>query len=222
MTSKILIVEDDNSLQEFLKELLLDNGYSVQLAGDGVSALSLVKKITPDLVLLDLGLPVMSGESVCQEIRKQYPDLPILMLTAKDNLADIVNGLNLGADDYMSKPFVADELLARIKARLRSQQTGDSLIVDDLELNTRTFEVKRAGKSIKLTRLEFNLLSYLMMSKGRVLTREMILTRIWNSSPDIETRVVDVYIGYLRKKIDKPFKKKLIKSVRGFGYQLKD
>lgn len=223
MVNKILIVEDDTGLQKYLKELLLENEYSVQAASDGISALNTIAKYPPDLVILDLGLPNMSGESVCLEIRKKYPESPVLILTAKDSTSDIVSGLNLGADDYMTKPFVADELLARIKARLRGQNTVDQkLKVADLELDNKTLEVKRDGKLIQLTPQEYKLLQYLMNNKGRILTRDMILNRVWLYSQDIETRVVDVYMGYLRKKIDGDYKKKLLHSVRGFGYMIKE
>lgn len=223
MVTSILIVEDDKGLQKYLKELLLDNGYAVQTAVDGIDALNVLSKSPPDLVILDLALPNMSGEAVCSEIKKKYPGLPILILTAKDSIADIVQGLNLGADDYMTKPFVADELLARIKARLRKDgMDGQRLAVSDLELDNKTLEVKRDGRLIQLTPQEFKLLQYLMTNKGRILTREMILNRVWLYSPDIETRVVDVYVGYLRKKIDSGFNQKLICSVRGFGYMIKD
>lgn len=223
MVTSILIVEDDKGLQKYLKELLLDNGYAVQTAVDGIDALNMLSKSPPDLVILDLALPNMSGEAVCSEVKKKYPGLPILILTAKDSIADIVQGLNLGADDYMTKPFVADELLARIKARLRKDgMDGQRLAVSDLELDNKTLEVKRDGRLIQLTPQEFKLLQYLMTNKGRILTREMILNRVWLYSPDIETRVVDVYVGYLRKKIDSGFNQKLIRSVRGFGYMIKD
>jgi DNA-binding response OmpR family regulator len=223
MVPTILIVEDDKGVQKYLKELLLDNGFSVHAASDGVAALEMIDKISPDLVLLDLGLPNMSGEAVCIEVRKRYPNLKVIILTAKDGVNDIVQGLNLGADDYMTKPFVADELIARIKARLRSGGTGDDKIeIGGLILNNQTLEVTREGKEIKLTPQEFKLLQYLMNNKGRILTRDMILSRIWLASPDIETRVVDVYMGYLRKKIDEGFEKKLLHSVRGFGYMIKE
>jgi DNA-binding response OmpR family regulator len=143
---------------------------------------------------------------------------------AKDTVADVVAGLNLGADDYVTKPFVADELLARISARLRNQNSAkdNKLKVDGLALDNKTFEVEREGKQIQLTPQEFKLLEYLMNNQGRILTREMILNRVWLYSPDIETRVVDVYMGYLRKKIDQDFEKKLLHSVRGFGYMIKE
>lgn len=223
MINSLLIVEDDNGLQKYLKELLLDNGYSAQVASDGVTALNMINKSLPDLLILDLGLPNMSGEAVCIEIRKKYPDLPVIILTAKDTVGDIVHGLDLGADDYMTKPFNADELLARIKARLRQKSGSQSkLTIADLELDMKSFQVKRGEKNITLTPKEFKLLEYLLRNTGRILTREMILNRIWLYSPDIETRVVDVYMGYLRKKIDAGFSKKLIKSVRGFGYMVKE
>jgi DNA-binding response OmpR family regulator len=223
MVHTILVVEDDKGLQKYLKELLLDNGYAVNTAADGILALNALKKSQPDLVVLDLGLPNMSGEAVCAEIRKKYPDVPVIILTAKDSISDIVQGLNLGADDYITKPFVADEFLARINARLRRQGESDtSYKVGDLELDNKTLEVKRNGKIIQLTPQEFKLLQYLMSNKGRILTREMILNRIWLYSSDVETRVVDVYMGYLRKKIDNGHAKKLLHSVRGFGYVLKE
>jgi len=224
MVQSILVVEDDKGLQKYLKELLLDNAYSVKLAGDGIEALNTLSTSQPDLLVLDLGLPNMSGEAVCAEVRKKYPELPVIILTAKDSINDIVQGLNLGADDYMTKPFVADEFLARIKARLRRKDgNNDSqLEVSDLKLNSKTLEVSRGGKHIQLTPQEFKLLQYLMNNKGRILTREMILNRIWLYSSDIETRVVDVYMGYLRKKIDADYEKKLLHSVRGFGYVIKE
>jgi two-component system OmpR family response regulator len=223
MVYSVLIVEDDLGVQKYLRELLLDNGYSVQTASDGITALDMIKTSAPDLVILDLNLPNMRGETVCAEIRKNYPELRVIILTAKDSVNDIVQGLNLGADDYITKPFIADEFLARIKARLRRKdQKSTMLKVDDLELNDKTLEVIRDGQPISLTPQEFKLLQYLMNNKGQILTREMILNRIWMYSPDIETRVVDVYMGYLRKKIDKNFKKKLLHSVRGFGYMIKE
>lgn len=223
MAKNILILEDDPGLRKYLKELLLDNGYSVQSVSTGADALNSIEKIIPDLVVLDLGLPDMSGESVCMEIRKKYPELRVVILTARDSISDIVEGLNLGADDYMTKPFVADEFLARIAARLRYQNGSETkLQVGDLELDSKNLEVKREGKAIQLTPQEFKLLQYLMHNKGRILTREMILNRVWLLHPDIETRVVDVYMGYLRKKVDAEYDKKIIHSVRGFGYMVKE
>lgn len=223
MAKTILVVEDDTGLQKYLKELLSENGYVIQTAFDGVQALNSIQKLRPDLVILDLGLPNMTGEAVCMEIRKKYNDLRVIILTARDGVSDVVQGLNLGADDYMTKPFVADELLARIQARLRYMDGGDDrLIVSDLILDNKTLTVERNSKQIQLTPQEFKLLQYLMSNKGRILTREMILNRVWLYSPDIETRVVDVYMGYLRKKVDNGYDKKLLHSVRGFGYMVKE
>jgi len=224
MIQTILIIEDDQDLREFLVDLLLDNGYSVKTAEDGVEGLRSLKKSQPDLILLDLNLPNVKGETVAVEVKRDYPDIPIIILTAKATTPEVVAGLNLGADDYVTKPFETDELLARIKARLRSSNHAgqDVLQVADLKLNTQTIELTRGGKVIKLTPQEYKLLEYLMRNPGRVLTREAILNRIWPYSPDVETRVVDVYIGYLRKKIDANHQKKLIHSVRGFGYTIKE
>lgn len=223
MIYTILIVEDDEGIRSYLKELLLDNGYNVLTAEDGVTGLKIIKKSVPDVVLLDLGLPDMSGETVCKQIRKDYSDLRVIILTAKDTPQDIIQGLNLGADDYLTKPFVADVLLARIHARLRRKSGDDSkLKVHDLTLDTKTLKVTRGDKEIHLTPQELKLLQYMMQNKGRILTRDMILNRLWLSAVDIETRIVDVYIGYLRKKIDKGFDTKLLHSVRGFGYMIKE
>ncbi len=221
MVHKVLVIEDEPAIQEYLKELLLDNGFSVEAATDGISGLNAIKKSIPDLVILDLGLPNMPGDAVCMEIKKKYHDLPVVILTAKDTPSDVVSGLNLGADDYVTKPFVGDVLLARVKARLRHGM-DEKIKIADLELDTKTMEVKRGGRLIQLSPQEFKLLQYLAANKGRVLTREMILNRIWLYSYDVDTRVVDVYIGYLRKKIDADYKKKLIHSIRGFGYILKE
>lgn len=224
MEPTILVVEDDESLQAFLKDMLLEHGFNVITAGDGVEALEQVDTYQPDITLLDLGLPTMSGESVCREMRKKYPDCNIIILTAKDTAHDIVQGLELGADDYMTKPFMADELIARIHARLRRAQdtTHTKKQIDDLILDPRSLEVTRSGKKIDLTAQELKLLEYFMDNQSRVLTRDMILNKIWMYPHNVETRVVDVYVGYLRKKIDHGHDKKLIQSVRGFGYVMKD
>ena len=223
MQKTILVVEDDNDLRTYLENLLNDNGYSILSSDNGLKALQLLEKQDLDLILLDLGLPQVSGESVLGEIRKKRPDMPVVILTAKDQVADILRGYNLGADDYITKPFEGDLLLARIKARLRHLgEDSTKLKVADLELNNKTFVVTRKGKVISLSRKEFNLLQYLMTNKGRVLTRDMILQRIWLSADYVEPRVVDIYIGYIRKKIDNKFSKKLVHTVRGFGYMIKE
>jgi two-component system, OmpR family, response regulator len=223
MQHTILIVEDEADLQAYLKESLEENEFLVQTASDGIKALNLIAQSEPDLVLLDLGLPNMTGESVCLEIRKKYPNLKVIILSARNDTLDIVKGLNLGADDYITKPFTLEELMARINARLR-QSSNNSVVkkAADLELNQETHEVKRGKKLIELSPTEFRLLEYFIINKGKVLTREMILSKIWSASPDIETRSVDIYVGYLRKKVDGESKNKLIKSIRGFGYILKE
>lgn len=223
MNPSILVVEDDKEFQKYLKDLLIKNGYTVQVASKGISAINMVEKLEPDLVILDLNLPDMHGEGVCQEIRKEHPNLPIIMLTAKTATSDKVQGLNLGADDYITKPFIVDEFLARIKVRLRQKNNVESTVkVADLELDSKKVQVKRAEKLISLTPHEFKLLEYLIHNKGVVLTREMILNRIWAYSLNVESRVVDVYMGYLRKKIDTGHQKKLIHCIRGFGYTIRE
>lgn len=220
MNYTVLIVEDDNNIREFLAEALKDSGYRVKSTPDGAKAIKIVRDAKPDLVLLDLGIENVAGETVCEEVKKMHSDLPIIILTAKNTSQDVVRGFNIGADDYISKPFEIDELIARIKTRLK--QNGSNILkIEDLSLDTSKLEVKRGSKEIILTAKEFKLLEYLMINEGVVLSRESILDRVWTYSPEIETRVVDVYIGYLRKKIDEGYDKKLIKSARGFGYTIK-
>ena len=222
--AKILIVEDEADLAELIKNWLGKEHYLIETASDGLDALIRMETTKFDVVVLDIMLPSLNGLEICKRYRKGGGKAGIIMLTAKGHVDEKENGLDSGADDYMTKPFVADELLARIKARFRSQNNGqdNKLIVDDLELDGQSLEVKRKGELIQLTPQEFKLLQYLMSNKGRILTREMILNRVWLYSPDIETRVVDVYMGYLRKKIDSNYKKPLLHSVRGFGYMIKE
>ncbi len=223
MTPSILIVEDDKDFLKYLKDLLIKNSYTVKSVGKGIDAVNTIDEQEPDLVILDLNLPDMQGEGVCSEIRKAHPKLPIIMLTAKAAISEKIQGFNVGADDYITKPFVPDEFLVRVKARLRqSVKTDTKLQIADLTVDTQKVEVKRGTKMISLTPHEFKLLEYLLQNKGVVLTREMILNRVWSYSLEVESRVVDVYMGYLRKKIDSEFKKKLIHSIRGFGYTIKE
>jgi DNA-binding response OmpR family regulator len=219
MIPSILVVEDDKDIREYLQEFLTENNYNVHVEEKGVAGISYFREHEPDLVLLDLGLPDMDGGSVALQIKEIDPLVPVIILTASSSVEDKIRQLNLGADDYVTKPFDAGELLARIKARLRTKVPGETKIkIGDLELDPMKVEVKRAGKRIELTPQEFKLLEYLMNNEGTVLSRETILNRIWQYSPDIESRVVDV--GYLRKKIDHEQKKPLIHSVRGFGYSI--
>lgn len=218
----IVVVEDEPSLLEYLQDILVNQRFTVHPVSKGTQALTLIEQVSPNLVLLDLSLPDISGETVCAEVKKLFPRMPIIILTAKDDTKDIVAGLGLGADDYITKPFKTEELLARIQARLRDPSADPVLRIGDLEMNTETFEVKRADKLIPLTQTEYTLLHYLLTNKNRVLTRDMILSSVWSYTPDVESRVVDVYIGYLRKKIDKGYPYKIIHSMRGFGYSLRD
>lgn len=219
--NRILIAEDDISILEGIKSFLVENNFMVDAVTDGAAALDSVKKHQPDLVILDLGLPKITGESVCREIKKMYPTLPVIILTAKNQTEDVVSGFKLGADDYIGKPFELAELMARISVRLRGETTS-IIEIDDLMLDPQAVRVTRGGKEVQLTPHEFKLLHYLLINKGKVLTREMILNRVWQYSLDVDSRVVDVYVGYLRKKIDGSSTKKLISSVRGFGYIIKE
>lgn len=218
---KILVVEDDESIRNGISAILSENNYLVETAEDGAQALDMVKKTPPDLVVLDLNLPKITGESVCSEIKRTHKEIPVIMLTAKNRSSDVVQGFSLGADDYISKPFELTELLARIQVRLKAGGE-DKIVIGDLVLNPKSITVERGGKEIQLSPHEFKLLHYLMSNSGKVLTRDMILNRVWQYSYDVDSRVVDVYVGYLRKKIDNGYKKKLISSVRGFGYVIKE
>lgn len=218
----ILLVEDNQDVAEFVQQFLSRQGFNTLVASTGARAHELFSQTQPDLIILDLQLPDIRGETLCEEFKKFNSEIPIIMLTSQSQTTDVVKGLQLGADDYLSKPFDGNELLARVKARLRTRGLQDkTLKYADLELNTDTMQVKRGERQIELTPQEFRLLEYLMLNANRVLSRDMILSRVWQTSPDIETRVVDVYIGYLRKKIDQE-EPKLIHSVRGFGYALRE
>lgn len=218
---KILVVEDDKTIRELIRDFLVEHNYLVETASDGVEALEITKKQQPDVVVLDLALPKLTGESVCKEIKRMYPQMPVIILTAKNRTDDILSGFKLGADDYIGKPFEIEELLARIRSKLKNVEQ-EKLQIGDLVLDTKSVTVTRGGERILLSPHEFKLLHYMMINKGKVLSREMILNRVWQYSFDIDSRVVDVYIGYLRRKVDSKYKKKLIESVRGFGYVMKD
>lgn len=222
MSYTVFLIEDDASLREVTHNLLVDSGYRVRSFGKGASALKELTHVKPDLVILGPALPNTTGEVVYAEMKKKFPELPVIMLTGKNATDDEVKDLEAGADDYVAKPIDADELLVSIKARLRAVNPDKAFLkVDDLSLNLKTLEVKRGDIEIKLTPQEFRLLECLMRNKNTVVSRDMILDHIWVNSADVETRVVDVYIGYLRQKIDRNHKNKLIHSVRGFGYTLK-
>lgn len=221
------MVEDEHKIANSIKKGLEQESYAVDLAFDGEYGFDLAATEDYDVIVLDLMLPKMNGMELCKKLRKEENiHTPILMLTAKGQLDDKVNGLNAGADDYLVKPFAFAELLARIRALTRrpKQTLKNVLQYNDLSLNTLTFEVKRAGKQIKLSKKEFSLLEYLLRHQEKVLTKEKIINHVWDYDADILPNTVEVYIGYLRNKIDRPFKKKtkLIKTIRGFGYKISE
>lgn len=219
---RVLVAEDDNALASFVRKGLEAEHYSVDIASDGEEAQYMAEEYDYDLVILDLTLPQTDGLHVLKRVRAKKSGLPILVLTARSRVEDRVKGLDLGADDYLTKPFSFSELSARVRALLRrgSRPAESVLRAEDLELNRVERTVKRAGRRIELTPKEFALLEYLMLNAGRRVTRTMIIEHVWNLSFDTMTNVVDVYINYLRKKVDEGFGHKLIRTVRGVGYQL--
>ncbi|OGC39027.1 DNA-binding response regulator [candidate division WWE3 bacterium RBG_13_37_7] len=222
---KILVVEDEHKIANAIKRGLEQETYAVDVAYTGKDGFDLATTENYDLILLDLMLPEMDGLEVCKKLREESIHTPILMLTAKSELEDKVAGLNYGADDYLTKPFAFEELLARIRALLRRPQNAldDELKCVNLTLNTATFKVERAGKGIALSKKEFALLEYLLRNKNKIVTKDQITTHVWNYESNILPNTVEQYIGYLRNKIDKPFKdRNLIKTVRGFGYKISE
>jgi heavy metal response regulator len=219
---RILIVEDEKKIAEFMKRGLREEGYAVDVAYDGVEGQFLARTNTYDLIILDLMLPKLDGISLCKGLRKEGLAVPVIMVTAKDTVEDKVAGLDSGADDYITKPFAFEELLARIRALLRKKDApATTLHVDDLMLDLVTHKVTRRGAEITLTAKEYALLEYMMRNAGKVITRTMISEHVWDTDFDTFTNVIDVYINYLRKKIDAGSSKKLIQTVRGRGYMLK-
>jgi DNA-binding response OmpR family regulator len=222
---KILIVEDDPHIAALLNRMLQEAGYETMVAFDGKMAMALYDSIRPNLVITDLVMPHVGGKELCQYIRSKNHGALIIMLTALSSTDDVVQGLDSGADDYMVKPFRIPELLARVRALLRrTEQTEEHqvIVLADLVLNLDTKEAFRNNESIKLTATEFRLLEFLMRHKGRLKTRMEILEEVWGLSFDPATNVVDVYINYLRNKIDKPFKTNLLHTMVGMGFILKE
>ncbi|GAB6275393.1 MAG: response regulator transcription factor [Peptococcaceae bacterium] len=221
---KILVVEDEHKIANAIKKGLEQEAYAVDAVYDGESGLDLALSEEYDVIILDLMLPKIDGIEICRQLRKNQVHTPILMLTAKGQIKDKVEGLNAGADDYLVKPFAFAELLARVKALTRRPRNSIGLVltVEDLSLNTLTFEVKRANKNIDLSKKEFALLEYLMRNRGQVLAKDQIINNVWNYDSDVLPNTVEVYIGYLRNKIDKLFEDRppLIHTVRGFGYKI--
>lgn len=219
---KVLIVEDEHLIAQSVKKGLEQEGYTADVAYDGVMGLEMALDGGYDVILLDLMLPKMDGVTVCRELRSEGNHTPVLMLTARGELRDKVTGLDSGADDYLTKPFAFDELLARIRALKRRPHdlSTETLRTSDLSLDTTSFEVTRAGRKIGLSQREFALLEYLLRHAGKIVTKDQIINSVWNYDADILPNTVEVYIRYLRNKIDAPFKKPLIHTVRGFGYKL--
>jgi heavy metal response regulator len=221
---RILVVEDEKKVAEFISHGLAEEGYAVDVSYDGDQGYFLAATNEYDAILLDIMLPKMDGIKLCEMLRTEDIHTPILMLTAKDAIKDKVKGLDAGADDYLTKPFAFEELLARIRALLRkkSLHQGTRFQVDDLVLDTVTHRVTRADKEILLSVKEYALLEFLMRNAGSVVTRAMIAEHVWDINFETFTNVIDVYISYLRNKIDKGQKTKLIHTVRGRGYVLKN
>jgi two-component system response regulator MprA/two-component system response regulator TrcR len=220
--TRVLVVEDDQSIARLLQLEMEHRGLEVRCVHDGSEALPAVDEFAPDAIILDILLPGMDGERVLGLLRRRGDATPVIMLTARDQPRDKVRNLDTGADDYLTKPFHIDELLARLGAVLR-RIVGDELLrVADLEINTATRQVRRGEREVDLTAREFELLEFMARNARRVLSRDLILDRVWDNALDLDTNVVDVYIGYLRKKIDHPGETRLIQTIRGAGYALRE
>jgi heavy metal response regulator len=221
---RILVIEDEKKVADFIKRGLKEEGYAVDVASDGEEGLFQAMEIAYDLILLDLMLPKLDGISLCKKLRQNNIRTPLIMLTAKDSVKDKVTGLDSGADDYLTKPFSFEELLARIRALLRKgiNNLPTRLQVADLVLDLVSHKVWRAKEEITLTAKEYSLMEYFMRNPGVVITRTMIAEHVWDINFDTFTNVIDVYVNYLRNKIDKEQNKKLIHTVRGRGYILKE
>ncbi|WP_433601312.1 response regulator transcription factor [Nocardia sp. CA-135953] len=224
---RILVVDDDRAVRESLRRSLTFNGYSVDLAVDGVDALEKATVQRPDALVLDVMMPRMDGLEVCRRLRSTGDDLPILVLTARDSVSERVAGLDAGADDYLPKPFALEELLARLRALLRRRATdpgdvSETMTFADLSLDPVTREVTRGDRSISLTRTEFALLEMLMANPRRVLTRSRILEEVWGYDFPTSGNALEVYIGYLRRKTEAEGETRLIHTVRGVGYVLRE
>lgn len=223
MANKLLIVEDEKRISRFLELELKHEGYEILTAFDGRSGLDLVVKEKPDLIILDLMLPVMSGIEVCRRIRQAKNNVPIIMLTAKDDVSDKVMGLDMGADDYMTKPFAIEELLARIRVAIKRKSTVAKepqkiLEFGELKVNDLKRQVTYGEDIVELTKKEYELLKYLLENKNIALDREKILEKVWGYDYYGDTNVIDVYVRYLRSKIDQKYSIEMINTVRGVGY----
>jgi DNA-binding response OmpR family regulator len=220
---RILLAEDDARVASFIRRALVQEGFSVDLSRDGRGAFQQALDEPYDVIVLDILLPFMDGFEVLEQIRKQGCRVPVLVLSAKDGVEDRVHGLNAGADDYLVKPFSLAELTARIRALLRRRSAGLAVTrVGDLEMDLAARKVTRGGRQLSLTPKEFSLLEYLVRNNGNVLTRAMIAEHVWDQHFDSFSNVVDVYIRYVRAKVDDPFPRRLIHTVRGVGYVVSD
>lgn len=221
---RILVVEDEHKIAQAIKKGLEQDNFTVDLAFDGEEGYDLASTEDYSVIILDLMLPKMDGVTVCKNLRRDSVHTPILMLTAKGELDDKVDGLNSGADDYLVKPFAFAELVARVKAlnRRPKQTINEILTFEDLTLDVNTFEVKRGKEKINLSKKEFALLEYLMRHQQKILTKDQIIQNIWSYESDVLPNTVEVYIGYLRQKVDRAFPSSpsLIHTVRGFGYKI--
>ncbi|MBI2592458.1 response regulator transcription factor [Candidatus Saccharibacteria bacterium] len=221
---RVLVIEDERKIALAVKRGLEQEKYAVDVEFDSDNGLGAALNEPYDVMIIDRMLPgSMEGTAIVKTVRQEGIHTPILLLTAKDQIPDRVEGLNAGADDYLVKPFSFDELLARVRALLRrpTQAKGNILLVGDLTLNTTSYDVRRGGKAITLSSKEFALLEYLMRNAGQVLSKDSLIAHVWNFDADVLPNTVEVYIGYLRNKIDKPFKSKpLIHTLRGFGYKI--
>lgn len=221
---KILVIEDEHRIANTIKKGLEQERYAVDVVYQGDEGFDLAVEGNYDLLILDVMLPYMDGISLCKELRKKQIHTPILMLTAKSQLEDKVNGLNAGADDYLTKPFAFDELLARVKALARRPREviKEKLKVGDLSLDSKTYHIERDGKPITLSHKEFSLLEYMMRNENTILTKEQMMQHVWSYDTDILPNTIEVYIRNLRNKIDRPFPKRtpLIQTARGFGYKI--
>ena len=222
---RILVVEDDRKVASFIRKGLEEEGHAVEVAADGAAAIERATDGAPwDLVVLDVMLPKGDGFSVLKALRQERLRMPVLMLTARDAVGDKVTGLDLGADDYLAKPFAFEEFLARVRALLRRGAGAPApvLRLADLTLDPSTREVRRGARRIELTAREHTLLEYFLRNAGRVLTRPILAQHVWGLDFDPESNVVDVYVGYLRRRIEGPGERRLLHTVRGVGYVLKD
>ncbi len=220
--TRILLVEDDRSIAGFVEPELEHLGFHVRCAYDGAAGLEEVRTFSPALIVLDIMLPLLDGVGVLKRLRGEGSRVPVIMLTARDTTLDKVHSLDLGADDYLTKPFDIEELLARIRALLRRTEGDEILRVADLEINTSTREVRRGERELSLTTREYELLEFMARNPRRVLSRDFLLSRVWDEEFGLTTNLVDVYVSYLRKKVDAPGQQKLIRTVRGAGYTLRE